>query len=213
MKKSEHAYRGEDVSIHYDAARCIHAAECVRGLPRVFDPERKPWIDAEKAPADQIARTVEKCPTGALTYELRDGAEEAPPSKNLVTIAADGPLFFKARLEIEDGPAVYRAALCRCGDSGNKPFCDNAHVECQFTDSGALGDGGVRGDREQADHEVLRIKPVPDGPLLLEGPVELVSADGGERRHGTRAALCRCGASKNKPFCDGSHAKSGFRSG
>lgn len=55
------------------------------------------------------------------------------------------------------------------------------------------------------------ITPCPDGPLLIRGDVELVTVDGepiGGQRPTT--ALCRCGASATKPFCDGSHKAIGF---
>lgn len=59
-------YPGEKISIRYEVKRCIHAAECARNLPGVFDPQRKPWVDPDAAVADTIAAVVERCPTGAL---------------------------------------------------------------------------------------------------------------------------------------------------
>ena len=67
------AYESDGVVIHFEARRCIHAAECVRGLPGVFDADRRPWIDATAGTVEDIVRTVELCPSGALTYERRDG--------------------------------------------------------------------------------------------------------------------------------------------
>ena len=72
MAKSRQ-YDGDGIRVGYDARRCIHAAECVRGLPEVFDPERRPWIQPRGAAADRLAEVVMRCPSGALTFERLDG--------------------------------------------------------------------------------------------------------------------------------------------
>jgi uncharacterized Fe-S cluster protein YjdI len=65
-------YPGTDIQVTFDADLCIHATECVRGLPAVFDRDRRPWVMTDHAPADEVSRVVERCPTGALQYERRD---------------------------------------------------------------------------------------------------------------------------------------------
>lgn len=60
------AYEGREVTVSFDSARCEHAAECVRGLPTVFDTTRRPWIEPDGAPADQVIEVVGRCPSGAL---------------------------------------------------------------------------------------------------------------------------------------------------
>jgi len=102
----------------------------------------------------------------------------------------------------------YRAALCRCGDSKNKPFCDNTHEKEGFRDRGALGDTGP--GFESAGGR-LEIKRLPNGPLIVSGNFSIVTAAGRTGWRGTKAALCRCGKSETKPFCDGSHAPAGFK--
>jgi len=62
--------KSDKVVVRYDPAICIHAGECVRGLPSVFSLSRKPWIDANAASAAAIIEQVKRCPSGALTYEL-----------------------------------------------------------------------------------------------------------------------------------------------
>jgi uncharacterized Fe-S cluster protein YjdI len=138
MKPSGRTYRGEGVEVTYDAKRCLHAAECVRGLPEVFDPQKRPWIQPEEADADKIAEVVRRCPTGALHYALASGAEEVGDEATNVAPQSDGPLFVKGTLRIEtpDGTLEEtRVALCRCGQSGNKPFCDNTHKKVGWKDS------------------------------------------------------------------------------
>lgn len=95
--------------------------------------------------------------------------------------------------------------LCRCGGSARKPFCDGTHRRNGF-DGAESGDGPP--DEPDPDLPV-GIAVLDDGPLALTG-VTVRRADGSAetRRH---IRLCRCGASANKPFCDGSHETVGFR--
>jgi CDGSH-type Zn-finger protein len=103
----------------------------------------------------------------------------------------------------------FRAALCRCGHSANKPFCDNSHDKVRFRDAGAVGETG---DGYTVQGGKLTIKPSSNGPLLLSGNVAIRAASGRLAWKGTRVELCRCGGSRNKPFCDGSHKEIGFTS-
>jgi uncharacterized Fe-S cluster protein YjdI len=127
-------YPAEGIDVYYEPRTCIHAAECVRGLPDVFVPDARPWIRPANAPAEVLARVIERCPTGALHYVRRDGgAEEAMPTTDVISLVSGGPLYVRGdiTLELPDGTVVRkdtRIALCRCGHSKNKPFCDNSHI-------------------------------------------------------------------------------------
>ncbi len=203
MKK----YISEEIDVYYDVKRCIHAAECVRGLPAVFDTAKRPWIQPANASAEAVAEVVSLCPSGALHYLRKTGEEtnEPIPAKNVILVTANGPLYVQGDLQIEmaDEPMPEtRAALCRCGQSANKPFCDNAHKTADFTDPGTIKQTSTT---QQAATGELVINPSTNGPLLLRGNFELVSADGQTVFRGEKAALCRCGGSSNKPFCDGTH--------
>lgn len=208
-------YPGQDVTVSYELVRCIHAAECAHGLPDVFDPAAKPWVNPDAASADQVAAVIHRCPTGALTYTRTDGGPaEAPPAVNTITVAPDGPLYVHGEValattaEADPAPEI-RMALCRCGASQHKPFCDNSHLKAEFTHPGTLGTSKLASE-PAADGGTLRITPSANGPLILQGPFELRSADGQTVCSGEKAALCRCGASQNKPFCDGSHRSLAF---
>jgi uncharacterized Fe-S cluster protein YjdI len=124
------AYTGEGVTVYFDARRCLHAAECVRGLPSVFDTKQRPWIRADAAPADRVAEVVRRCPSGALHYVLDDGPAEAPDSPTTFAPAEGGPLFVRGdlRLGLPGGEELdeTRVALCVCARSENAPFCDDA---------------------------------------------------------------------------------------
>jgi len=126
--------------VRWEPRLCIHVKNCVR-LGGVFDPDRRPWIDVDAADADAIAETVLTCPTGALRFRRLDGgAQEAAPGPPLVEPRPDGPLFVRGEIRIvdPDGRVIRedtRVALCRCGASGNKPFCDGSHRRIGFRTS------------------------------------------------------------------------------
>ena len=211
-----HRYEGDDIEVTWDKGRCLHVANCVHGLGEVFDPDRRPWVMPDAESADQVAATVLACPTGALQFRRTDGGPQEPtPGENRCQPAADGPLYVRGQVRIEDadGETILedtRVAFCRCGASSIKPFCDNSHRKSGFGDG---GDGPQRQVAETVPEGALRVVVSPDGPLLFRGPVEIRRQDGTPMARGESYALCRCGASKEKPFCDGSHAEVGFTAG
>jgi CDGSH-type Zn-finger protein/uncharacterized Fe-S cluster protein YjdI len=207
-------YVADDIVVTYDKSRCIHAEKCVRGLRAVFDPDRRRWIDPSAAPAARIAEVVMRCPTGALHFERLDGGPEEPvPVRNTVTVAPDGPLYLRGELEIETPDGVVRetrAALCRCGGSATKPFCDGSHGETGFRHDGSFVLGKPIEPPPSDGDGPLRVRPSSRGPLLLSGVLEIRSADLGTHARIEHPALCRCGHSGQKPFCDGTHHEIGF---
>lgn len=214
MSDTTRQYEGERLVVFYDKERCLHAGECVRGSSAAFDPARRPWVDPDAIPPRLLAEVIERCPTGALWYASASstGPIEAVPPYTRVTVTPDGPLYVHGPVTVEGveslGPGT-RVALCRCGHSKTKPLCDGAHTEAGFTDPGEV-DGESIFDPEPGACKVV-VKP--GGPLVMRGWVEIRAkgAEGDARRVLDQVALCRCGASKNKPFCDGSHNKVDFR--
>jgi uncharacterized Fe-S cluster protein YjdI len=125
-------YEGDGIAVLWEPRLCIHIGRCLRHLPQVFDVAARPWIDATAATADDIARAVEDCPTGALRYERTDGADpEVGVHPTQIKVRRDGPLFVRGDVEVVDSArnstSVTRVALCRCGQSSNKPYCDLTH--------------------------------------------------------------------------------------
>jgi hypothetical protein len=112
---------------------------CVRNLPTVFKAGERPWIVIDGDDADAVAAAVEQCPTGALHYRRLDGGpQEDAPDETVVDPRPNGPLFLSGRVRVvDDGGAVIRedtrVALCRCGGSANKPFCDGTHRRNGFS--------------------------------------------------------------------------------
>jgi uncharacterized Fe-S cluster protein YjdI len=118
-------YEGRRIVVTYDSARCLHAAECVRGMPAVFDTSKRPWIAPDEGDAGALAGVIARCPTGALHYMLADGEPEQPVLPTRVRFPEGGPLLIAGDLEIE-GERETRAALCRCSGSADQPYCDGS---------------------------------------------------------------------------------------
>jgi CDGSH-type Zn-finger protein/uncharacterized Fe-S cluster protein YjdI len=208
-------YAAKDLVVSYDASRCIHAAECVRGAPAVFDPTARPWIQPNNADAAELAAVVRRCPTGALTVRALDGQPiEVPDATNSLNVTANGPLYLRGRIVFDGGTHASqvehtRVALCRCGQSKNKPLCDGSHKEAAFADPGRCS-GPPADATPGRPVGSVNVKPVNNGPLMLQGWIEFKAADGSTFVAGEKTWLCRCGQSGNKPFCDGTHKKIGF---
>lgn len=200
---------GKNARIRFDGARCIHARSCVLTQPNVFKANVEgPWIDPDAAPVEELLAVAERCPSGAITVERLDGAAlEAPSGRNVVAVLENGPYAVRGDLRVA-GATERRATLCRCGASANKPYCDGSHAAAAFRATGefpppaelpAWGPGGA-----------LEVTPLPNGPLKVAGTHEVTCGTGRALKRGDTAFLCRCGASENKPFCDGTHRKVGF---
>lgn len=219
MESQIHTYENDEIEVRYDVKRCIHAKECVKSLPAVFDPNKQPWIQPGEAPADATARTVERCPAGALHYHLKsDVGDEKVSAKNAISLVQDGPIYFRGNIEVQDHEGNIllndtRFALCRCGLSRNKPFCDNSHLNAQFEASSAINSGSLEPENEvKYQAGKLLLKLMKNGPVLIDGSYEIYSQTSQPRICSKSIALCRCGASDNKPFCDGSHKNIAFKS-
>ncbi len=140
-------YRNDRIAVYWEPKLCIHFAYCFFSLPGVFQPQNRPWVDVDGADPDLIASTVAGCPTGALHFERLDGGpQEAVPEETTIEAELNGPLFVHGpiRLVNHRGELIRedtRLALCRCGASENKPFCDGSHRKIGFrtTDQGGSG--------------------------------------------------------------------------
>jgi uncharacterized Fe-S cluster protein YjdI len=71
MKNQIQQYENDAIIVRFDPRVCIHSAVCVRGLPGVFDAGKRPWVNPEGASAEAIAEQIRKCPSGALTFEMK----------------------------------------------------------------------------------------------------------------------------------------------
>lgn len=131
-------YTNGELTVVWKPAKCIHAAECVKALPQVYNPNEKPWIKAENATTEELKAQIKKCPSGALSYYIKgEKTEESAALETVVEVLENGPLLVYGTLKVKDkdGNETTKnktTAFCRCGASGNKPYCDGSHVKVDF---------------------------------------------------------------------------------
>ena len=131
---------------------------------------------------------------------------------NIIKARVDGPLLCTGDIIVQDsdGKVLEKSdnvALCRCGHSGNKPFCDGTHRDTGFSDDGCFTDDNT----EPMEGEGPLVITVRDNAMLIaKGPMTINSADRSCTTTRNKAALCRCGESAKKPFCDAAHKRCGF---
>ncbi len=201
---------GRWATISFDGRRCIHARRCVISQPGVFKANvQGDWIDPDAASAEALMFVALNCPSGAIQVTRRDGgAPEPNPLVNAIAIRENGPLAVHAQIEIDGAAAGTRATLCRCGASKNKPYCDGSHAGAGFV---ASGEPATKPSEPLAARDgALKITLRPNGPLGVSGNVEILSGTGRAVERTQATALCRCGGSKTKPYCDGTHKAIGF---
>lgn len=129
-------YKKNDLTILWDATKCIHAGVCVKTLPQVYDPKSKPWIKQENASADQLKNQIDQCPSGALAYRQTEVLGQIGDEVN-IHARMNGSLLIEGNLVITkpDGTIEKRqgkVSFCRCGASQNMPFCDASHKKIEF---------------------------------------------------------------------------------
>ena len=131
-------YSNGEVTIVWEAEKCIHSAMCVKGLPNVFQPKERPWIKIDAAKTDELVKTVKQCPSGALSFFMNEKSDKTSQTlETQVEVLENGPLLVYGTLNVthKDGSKETKnrtTAFCRCGASQNKPYCDGAHVNHQF---------------------------------------------------------------------------------
>ncbi|MCB0705360.1 MAG: (4Fe-4S)-binding protein [Saprospiraceae bacterium] len=139
---SQREYTNGELTVVWKSEKCIHSANCVKGLPNVFNPEKKPWINVTAATTSELMDQVNKCPSGALSYYLNTVGEpkagETPETpETRAQVVPNGPLIIHGHIQVthadgrEETKGV-KTSFCRCGDSSNKPFCDGTHRKNEF---------------------------------------------------------------------------------
>ena len=132
-------YESEDLTVIWKPEKCIHSENCWKGLPGVFNPNERPWVNVEGASDSEIRTQVDKCPSGALSYKLKEPTMDDSniQDEQIVEVAKDGPLMVYGNIKVKlaDGSEVSKhrvTAFCRCGASSNKPYCDGSHKKVDF---------------------------------------------------------------------------------
>jgi uncharacterized Fe-S cluster protein YjdI len=142
MSKVIKEYSNDEVTVVWQPGKCSHSAVCAKNLAEVFNPKARPWIDMQGSDTQSIVETVKQCPSGALSIKGANPEPEPEPVPQtdsadvLIKVLANGPMLVSGTvtLAMSDGSSkeVANPALCRCGKSANKPFCDGAHVKAGF---------------------------------------------------------------------------------
>ena len=138
MKDITKHYTNGELTIVWKPNKCIHAAECVKALPNVYKPKQKPWLTIENATTNELKDQIAKCPSGALSYFMNDKEDkEVATLETKVEVLENGPLLVYGTLKVtdKDGNSENKSkttAFCRCGASGNKPYCDGSHISAGF---------------------------------------------------------------------------------
>lgn len=137
-------YTNGEITVVWKPGICMHSTICFNGLPEVFDPKARPWIDMDGAKTEQIIEQVKKCPSGALSFYMNDPDEQGKQKRveveneRIVEISPNGPLMVYGNITVKfpDGEKEQRehrvTAFCRCGGSQNKPYCDGSHRKNGF---------------------------------------------------------------------------------
>lgn len=126
-------YHKDGFTIVWKPHLCIHAAECVKALPQVYNPKEKPWIKIENAEIEELKVQIDSCPSAALSYKGEPASsKEKETAFREIKVIQNGPLLVQGAINIThpDGTTESRektTALCRCGHSDLKPYCDGAH--------------------------------------------------------------------------------------
>ncbi len=134
-------YSNDDITVVWKPDVCIHSKLCWTGLQEVFNPRKRPWIDMSAAETKRIKEQVQRCPSGALSYYYNDASAEPTEisAESLVEVSKNGPLLVYGNIVVKDAAGNESrknkvTAFCRCGASGNKPYCDGTHIKIKFED-------------------------------------------------------------------------------
>ena len=131
------AYEGGDVTVTYNPRLCSHAAECGRIAGHIFNPSQKPWVQPDKGSRAEVDAVIAACPSGALAIQ---GPEHHFAERADVEVEPNGP-YWVTGVDIDagspgEGACAEKYVLCRCGLSGNKPYCDGTHRDEGWTEDG-----------------------------------------------------------------------------
>lgn len=132
-------YESDDLTVVWKPEKCIHSEICYKGLPEVFNPKARPWVNVKGAPDSTIRERIDKCPSGALSYKLKndDKMSSDIEDEQIVEVSKGGPLMVYGNIKVKhhDGSEMSKhrvTAFCRCGASSNKPYCDGTHKSIDF---------------------------------------------------------------------------------
>ena len=174
-------------------------------------PESSPDLGNFTVPEPLPASTKEK--SLDRWFQEQQGTKRVPKRldvANELLVTNGGPLTMTGNIRLinEDGSVTNTnsLSLCRCGASKSKPFCDDQHLEIEFFDNGAVQQ--LSDWMPVTRPQTISVTVVENGPLKFRGYLRIHNKKGQECIT-MRGALCRCGKSSKKPFCDSSQGCAG----
>lgn len=155
-------YMGESITVLDNRGVCSHAGECTRGLPEVWRMGIEPWIDPDGEDKEKIIETIKKCPSGALSYAINGIVFTDFNDQPQIHVSRNGPYHVKGGVifegvEMGKGASLEHSALCRCGHSRNKPFCDGSHWYVGFKDNEDLTISTANRNREEEEEKWIDV--------------------------------------------------------
>ena len=172
-----------------------------------YEPQSNPNLDSPSVP-EPLAEKPDSTDEKALDrWFLEQRGDKRVPKRldvaNELLVTSGGPLKMTGNITLinEDGGVTHSnsLSLCRCGASKNKPVCDDQHLEVEFFDGGAIGQ--LSDWMPVTRPQTVTVTCVKDGPLKFRGYLRIYNKKGQECIT-MSGALCRCGMSSKKPFCD-----------
>ena len=172
-----------------------------------INPETSPNLDSPAVPGS-AAKKSESTDEKALDrwFKEQRGTKRVPRRldvANELLVTTGGPLKMTGNITLvdEDGSVTNTNSLtmCRCGASKNKPFCDDKHLDIEFFDGGAVTQ--ISDWMPVNRPQTVTVTVVKNGPLKFRGYLRIFNKKGQECIT-MSGALCRCGKSSKKPFCD-----------
>jgi uncharacterized Fe-S cluster protein YjdI len=141
LKEIIKEYTNGEVTVVWQPSKCIHSTICFRELPEVFDPNKRPWVNAAGANTETIVAQVRRCPSGALSFFMNSGEIREPVADTQMSaeVVPNGPLlvYGTVKVRLKSGAEVIKTgttAFCRCGGTTSAPYCDGTHAKIGFKD-------------------------------------------------------------------------------
>jgi CDGSH-type Zn-finger protein len=170
-------------------------------------PDSSPNPDSPSVPKPQVKKPESTNEKALDRWFVEQRGNKRVPKRldvaNELLVTSGGPLKMTGNITLinEDGDVTHsnNLSLCRCGASKNTPFCDDQHLDIEFFDSGAVSQASdwMPVSRPQT----ITVTVVKNGPLKFRGYLRIFNKRGQECIT-MSGALCRCGKSSKKPFCD-----------
>ena len=131
-------YEGQEVSVSYNPLLCSHAAECGRLASHIFNPAERPWVQPDKGSVEDVRAVIAACPSGALALAGDGDTRHLTADRASIEVERNGPYWVLDMPQPAgtpgEGASGRKYVLCRCGKSGNKPYCDGTHRDAGWRD-------------------------------------------------------------------------------